>query len=104
MGGSLLVNGDFTLINNTSTTLTIAPALDDDDDDFTSAAKIDGGSSTAGTTTMVMEEETKSPSVAVNQTGHHHGLHHLHVPKLKKLILSDEVEEKILLECQGALK
>jgi len=72
-------NDDFTFINNTSTTLTIAPALDDDDDDFTAAAKIDGGSSTAGTTTMVMEE-TKSPSVPVNQTGHHHGLHNLHVP------------------------
>lgn len=96
-------NDDFTFINNTSTTLTIAPALDDDDDDFTAAAKIDGGSSTAGTTTMVMEE-TKSPSVPVNQTGHHHGLHHLHVPKLKKLILSDKVEEKMLLECVGALK
>ena len=54
-------------------------------------------------TTMVMKE-TKSPSVPVNQTGHHHGLHHLHVPKLKKLILSDKVEEKILLECVGALK
>ena len=52
---------------------------------------------------MVMKE-TKSPSVPVNQTGHHHGLHHLHVPKLKKLILSDKVEEKILLECVGALK
>ena len=97
-------NGDFTFINNTSTTLTIAPALDDDDNDFTAAAKIDGGSSTAGTNNNGDERNEESQCACVNQTGHHHGLHHLHVPKLKKLILSDKVEEKILLECVGALK